>query len=57
MAQSARYTRYGLQGAELDFGQRDISLPQNAQNDPATHPISSSMGIVDSSSRSKAAGA
>jgi len=49
MAQSARYPRYGLEDAELDFGQGNFSLLQNAQNGPAAYPISSSIGIGDSS--------
>jgi len=49
MAQSTRYLRYGLEDAELDFGQGNFSLPQNAQNGPAAYPVSSSMGIGDSS--------
>ena len=38
MAQSARYPRYGLEDGELDFGQGNFSLLQNAQNGPATYP-------------------
>jgi len=49
MAQSTRYLRYGLEDAELDFGQGNFSLPQNAQNGPAAYPVSSSVGIGDSS--------
>jgi hypothetical protein len=56
-AQSVRYPRYGPVDAGFDYRQRDFSLPQNVQTGSGAHPTSSSKGIGDSPTWSKAAGA